>query len=157
MNIKDRHNGNILMDSQGHIIHIDFGFMISNSPGGGMNFETAPFKLTGEYLEVMGGRNSELTNRFRRMCVDGFIHLRERKDEIIGLIEMIKDGEGNTLPCFVQGDVAISNLKTRFTPNTKMTESRCKEYINDLINQSIEDWTSTCYDRYQYCCQNILY
>jgi len=52
LQLKDRHNGNLMLDDEGHIIHIDFGFMLSNSPGG-INFESAPFKLTREFLEVM--------------------------------------------------------------------------------------------------------
>jgi phosphatidylinositol kinase/protein kinase (PI-3 family) len=65
LNIKDRHNANILLDNQGHIIHIDFGFMLSNSPGGNFNFENAPFKLTQEMIEMMGGEESELFNYFK--------------------------------------------------------------------------------------------
>lgn len=66
--MKDRHNGNILLDDAGHVVHIDFGFMLSNSPGG-VNFESAPFKLTRELLEVMDsdseGSPSQLFDYFK--------------------------------------------------------------------------------------------
>lgn len=68
LQIRDRHNGNILLDDAGHVVHIDFGFMLSNSPGS-MNFETVPFKLTRELLEVMDsgpdGRASDIFDYFK--------------------------------------------------------------------------------------------
>ena len=48
LQVKDRHNGNIMIDIEGHIMHIDFGFYLSNAPGKGVKFESAPFKLTEE-------------------------------------------------------------------------------------------------------------
>ena len=81
--MQDRHNGNILMDVAGHIIHIDFGFMLSNSPGG-VNFEAAPFKLTRELLEIMDsnseGHASEIFDYFKvglslLLCPTHLLHL----------------------------------------------------------------------------------
>ncbi|KAJ8447155.1 hypothetical protein Cgig2_022884 [Carnegiea gigantea] len=88
LQIKDRHNGNLLLDEEGHIIHIDFGFMLSNSPGG-VNFESAPFKLTRELLEVMDsdaeGVPSEFFDYFK-----GFLTCRKHAERIILLVEMLQ-------------------------------------------------------------------
>ncbi|KAF4674454.1 Phosphatidylinositol 4-kinase beta [Perkinsus chesapeaki] len=43
---------------EGHLIHIDFGYMLSNAPGNFV-FETAPFKLTQEYIDVIGGEDND--------------------------------------------------------------------------------------------------
>ncbi len=71
LQLKDRHNGNILIDNSGHIIHIDFGFMLSNSPGS-MAFEAAPFKLTHEYVDVLGGLDSPSYEEYKTLCKQAF-------------------------------------------------------------------------------------
>ena len=71
LQLKDRHNGNLLIDNEGHIIHIDFGFMLSNSPGS-VGFEAAPFKLTAEYVDVLGGVGSPDWDDYKRLCKQAF-------------------------------------------------------------------------------------
>ena len=66
LQIKDRHNGNILIDKAGHIIHIDFGFMLGDSPGS-LGFEVAPFKLTQDYIDILGDRYEEWKALFGRL------------------------------------------------------------------------------------------
>jgi phosphatidylinositol 4-kinase len=81
------------LDEEGHIIHIDFGFMLSNSPGG-VNFESAPFKLTRELLEVMDsdadGVPSEFFDYFKVLCIQGFLTCRKHAERIILLVEMLQ-------------------------------------------------------------------
>jgi hypothetical protein len=71
LQLKDRHNGNVLIDNEGHIIHIDFGFMLSNSPGS-VGFEAAPFKLTQDYVDVLGGVGSQHFEDYKKLCKQAF-------------------------------------------------------------------------------------
>ncbi|KAK9680957.1 Phosphatidylinositol 4-kinase pik1alpha (PI4-kinase)(PtdIns-4-kinase), variant 3 [Basidiobolus ranarum] len=92
LHLKDRHNGNVLLDTEGHLVHIDFGFMLSNSPGS-VGFEMAPFKLTQEYLDVLGGVESEKFAEFKTLFKQGFLSLRKFADNIILLVEIMQKGK----------------------------------------------------------------
>lgn len=86
-----RHNGNILIDAEGHCIHIDFGFMLSNSPGS-VGFELAPFKLSTEYIDILGGVGSPLFERFIEVLTEAFLSLRKKADWLVGLVEIMESG-----------------------------------------------------------------
>lgn len=154
LQVKDRHNGNILITKNGHIVHIDFGFFFLSSPGKNTGFESAPFKLTSDYVNVMGGTRSKAFTRFRSLCVKTFMELRKNCHQITLLVDMLSAGNED-LPCFRQRpDLAIDQLRERF--KLEMNDAACESYVNDLINESIENWRTTCYDRYQYCCVGVL-
>jgi len=78
-----------LVDIEGHIMHIDFGFLLSNAPGKGIRFEQAPFKLTQEMVDVLGGIKSKKFREFRELMRLGFIAIQEHADKIIKLVEMM--------------------------------------------------------------------
>jgi phosphatidylinositol 4-kinase len=97
LQVKDRHNGNILVDAEGHIVHIDFGFMLSNTPGN-VGFEQAPFKLSQEFIDIMGGTGSALFAEFRVLCQEAFLAVRKRWDVVVALVEVME--KESTFPCF---------------------------------------------------------
>ncbi|KAK1944762.1 Phosphatidylinositol 4-kinase [Phytophthora citrophthora] len=152
--IKDRHNGNILVDTDGHVIHIDFGFLLTNSPGSNWNFERAPFKLTDEFVELMGGPRSSTFRYFRSLCIRAYLALRRNMDQIVLLVEMMLVGNAD-LPCFAGGKKAvIEGLRSRLKPGART--STCQVFVNQLIDQSINNWRTRWYDKYQRACLGIL-
>jgi hypothetical protein len=57
------------------------------SPGS-LNFESAPFKLTPEYVEVMGGAGSTLFTYYKDLLFRGFMEARKYHEKIILILEM---------------------------------------------------------------------
>ncbi|RCK65209.1 Phosphatidylinositol 4-kinase PIK1a [Candida viswanathii] len=110
LQIKDRHNGNIMLDHEGHLIHIDFGFLLSNSPGS-VGFEAAPFKLTTEYVDVLGGLESSAYAIFVQVCKDCFKSLRKEWEQIVSIVELMQ--KESNLPCFNNGDNTSVLLQQR--------------------------------------------
>jgi phosphatidylinositol kinase/protein kinase (PI-3 family) len=90
LQIKDRHNGNLLIDREGHLIHIDWGFILESSPGGNLGFEAAPFKLPLEYVEVLGGLDSEPWKEFKSLVREGFESARKHCDSIVSECKFLK-------------------------------------------------------------------
>ncbi|GLB34940.1 putative PI3 PI4-kinase family protein [Lyophyllum shimeji] len=152
LQVKDRHNGNILLDRDGHLIHIDFGFILSNTPGN-IGFEAAPFKLPIEYIEVLGGVNGAPFLEFRRLFREGFEAARKHCDRIITLVELMQ--KDSTLPCFAAfGEQTSVQLRERFQP--VLTHALVGGYVDRLIDSSLGSHWTRLYDSYQYYSQSIL-
>ena len=152
LQIKDRHNGNILIDNEGHIIHIDFGFLLSNAPGKGLKFENAPFKLTNDMVDCLGGIKGKYFMEFRKLLKKGFLALHKHRAKIIILVEMMWCGHGKNLECFEMGQETIDALKKRLNPKKNIAK-----LVDSLIGQSVDNWRTKWYDIFQYYVQGIFY
>ena len=98
LGLKDRHNGNIMIDTKGHLIFIDFGFAMGMNVAHEFTFERAPFKLTPEYVEVMGGPRSKCYQDFKELFVAGFKEARKNAQLALGLVEIMM--YKSNFPCF---------------------------------------------------------
>ncbi|XP_036930699.1 phosphatidylinositol 4-kinase beta isoform X2 [Acanthopagrus latus] len=150
LQVKDRHNGNILLDSEGHIIHIDFGFILSSSPKN-LGFETSAFKLTTEFVDVMGGPDGDMFNYYKMLMLQGLIAARKHMDRVLQIVEIMQ--QGSQLPCF-HGSSTMRGLKERF--HMSLTEEQLQLLVDQLVDGSMRSLTTKLYDGFQYLTNGIM-
>lgn len=139
LQIKDRHNGNILLDTEGHLIHVDFGFILGDHPGF-YCVEIAPFKLSGEYLELLG----DYFEDFKILFFEGFCSLRKHSERLCRIIEILSENSG--IKCINKR--VLTNFKDRL--KLEMSDKELDLYVMWLINKSLNSIGTGLYDSYQY-------
>jgi phosphatidylinositol 4-kinase len=150
LQFKDRHNGNIMVDDAGHILHIDFGFIFDIAPGG-VKFERAPFKLTGEMIAVMGGSTqSQPFKWFEELCVKAFLAARQHAEKLSHLVIVMLD---SGLPCFKPE--TIQHFRERFVLDK--SEREAADFMRSLVRWSGKSHSTGVYDQFQLLTNGIPY
>lgn len=144
---KDRHNGNLMLDDSGRMLHIDFGFILGISPGGNLGFESAGFKLSYELAQVIDPGMTKRAPSYRRfvdIAVKGYLIARECADEIVALVAAL---EPSKLPCFSLPK-APERLRERM--RLDLDPDQAAAHFRAVIDDAYDKWTTGFYDYVQY-------
>lgn len=149
LQIKDRHNANILMDREGHIMHIDFGFVLGDTPKMAkvpIFNERAPFKLSAEFWQVLGGwnfNNGGLGVKFCKMFEKAFACASLHSEEIVSLVESaLINLTGNPTTSKLLANGIKDRLRMRGSPESVEQ----KTFIMNLVNTALTSLGTSTYD-----------
>ncbi|KAF5380919.1 hypothetical protein D9615_004166 [Tricholomella constricta] len=165
LQIKDRHNGNIMIDGEGHIVHIEVapfttrGVLLPFSKFivllihcfEGVKFEPSSFKLNHEMVVLMGGRYSQGYQLFQNLTVKAFLAIRPHAEQLISTVQLMLD---TGLPSF-KGEPTIKRLRDRFALG--LNERQAAEFMMGVVRNAHENVRSTAYDEFQRLQNGIPY
>ncbi|KAL7672480.1 hypothetical protein ACOME3_007364 [Neoechinorhynchus agilis] len=153
LQVKDRHNGNILLNDQGHLIHVDYGYMLSLSPKN-ISFENSPFKLTQDFVDIMGDAESDMFNYFKQLLFRAILAARKHSDMLLFLIHSIQLA-GKPLDCFKQASLSVTaSLEKRLMPGE--TDQQVQMRVDKMVNDSLNSVRTRLYDAFQYYTSGIV-
>ena len=118
-----------------------------------MNFENVPFKLTLEYIELLGGEKSEVYEYFVLLMMKGLNELKKHIDNLVSIIEILKNG--CDMPCFSSEyfNERINELKMRISNKNEDP----LVYTRNLVYESSNSWRTNKYDSFQKMTNDIYY
>lgn len=91
--------------------------MLQNSPGQ-IGFESAPFKLTQEYVDLMEGVDSDKFENFKSLFKAGLLEVSKHMSDFESIITvMAKDSH---MPCFKRPNSVMTELRERIRPTPQI-------------------------------------
>jgi hypothetical protein len=146
LQLKDRHNENLMIDGHGHLFHIDLSYIFNCKLPWGM--ETVPFKLPKEYIELMGGFDSDNFQLFETLLVNGFSVLVANMDALLLKLEIFQ--RMPELHC-LEG-FSLDKYRKLFPVNGE----EVRKFVERLISDSYDSWRTRKYDSFQFKVNGIL-
>ncbi|ORZ20587.1 kinase-like domain-containing protein [Absidia repens] len=129
LGVGDRHLDNLLLSPQGHLFHVDFGFILGRDP----KPFPPPMKLCKEMIEAMGGADSPHYNKFRQFCYTAFTTLRRNANLILNLFALMVDA--NIPDIKIEPDKAVIKVQEKF--RLDLSEEAAIAYFQGLISESV--------------------
>lgn len=85
--IGDRHMENILLQPDGRLFHIDFGWLFNRDP----KLKEPIMKISKEMVDVMGGVDTHWFSQFISYLVTAYLALRRESNLIVSLLLLLEN------------------------------------------------------------------
>ena len=128
LGIGDRHLENLMIDNNGRLFHIDFGYILGKDP----KPMPPPIKLCKEMVECMGGKGSKRYEEFQQKCVNAYWVLRDNARVIVNMFYLMID---SGIPELNNID-NLKKLHEKFVPQKNKQEA--SNYILDNLRESVD-------------------
>lgn len=140
LGIGDRHLENIMISEDGQLFHIDFSFLLGQSP--------KPFapeiRITPEMIDAIGGDNSQYYIDFKRKCLQIYHVLRKYvKLFTVLFLHMIRKGQIQ-----LEESEVINQINKRFMPNTP--DHKAELTFITFISQTQSSYSDKLIDFFHY-------
>lgn len=127
--VGDRHLDNLLICTDGHFLHADFGYILGQDP----KLFPPLMKLPPQIIDGFGGADSVNYNKFRNYCFVAYSILRKNSNLILNLFELMRD---SSIPDIaLDPDNAVMKVKEKFCLD--MSEEEAIIHFQNLINDSV--------------------
>ena len=128
LGVGDRHLDNLMLTSDGKLLHIDFGFILGRDP----KPMPPPMRLSKEMIEGFGGVDSEHYKWFRKECHNAFRILRRNASLILNLFALMVDSSVPDIA--MEPDKAVKKVQDKF--RLDLNEEEAEQYMERLIEAS---------------------
>ena len=132
LGIGDRHLENLLLTTDGRLLHIDFGFIFGNDP----KPFPPPMKINKEMVDAFGGVQSEGYASFKKYCCSAYNIIRKHAKLILSLLLLMVDA---SIPQIWDGklDRRVNILKVQEKLRLELSDAEATQYIQNVIADSV--------------------